>query len=302
MILMKKPKISFLFFISILVIIISCVEKNPKLSMRNVDSNSLSIESTLTLDKDSNSSKLLYIHDSLNYFLDKISLSYNVRKIKINLVNINKKNKSKDKFFQYNYGNNNITLVERYDPVNYIYLYKKLYINGKIINRFIEQSGDDWDQMEINLNNDVNDDSIPAILYITPKGIFLFFTGSAVDAATENYSKIAYNFLIPLVNSKSAGFVFLSYNVPANFYLGYEKSTSRIICLGFDIVFPTDDTSEYVYYIHGKDIDLNTVNINSIKDIQGKEYFINVAIPNANDLSKYRIIESYWWDKLGSNK
>ena len=232
----------------------------------------------------------LYVNDSLADFLNRISFGDMVEKIPIYLV----RNKSKGSVqkFQYSTPSKTITLVETITEDNYA-VYKQMYIGERPIRKFF-QLYSDADYHFISFNS-VLDDSIPAYLYVTPLGEFLLLEGTSGGmAATENYAHIMYEFLIPLNNTLSVGFIFKSLYVPNSFYLGYQKGKNRIICLEVESSFPSDN-SEYVYDIYAKSIDVNTYKITSLTDTQGKEYYLKVAIPNVDENDKYRIVQSNWW-------
>lgn len=296
---MKNNKvIKNVLFTVLILSVMSCSDNKSQLAKKNNNSSALK-----TL---SSNSRLHYIRDSLTNFLTKISLDESIQKSKIAFVHVDKEVKTVKVFHYFSRKYHlKIDLIENYDSVNYLYVYKGLNINGKSLNHFINQLGSKWDQIEMDLGNDLKDDSILANIFITPNGNFLLFSGSPVNAATENWSDITYNFLIPLNNFESKAFMFPSFNVPDYFYLGYQKKRKQLFYLDIPILFSPDakdidagiiDSNEYEYYIKARYIDTNhKFKTEPVKDDMGKEYLIKVAIPSKNNVSKYRIIDYYWW-------
>ena len=295
-------------------IFLSCAQKKTTISAAI----SIKKDSTTIVIKDSTGIKPIYINGSLDSFLRKIStIDSPITGIKIYFIKTNG-NAPASKTFQYINCEDTISLIESYDRKNNTYVSKNLFLNEENIKKYFLLAGhsstaDNKDLgfggyimsiKDLDFGNDVNSDSFPAKLYITPLGEFILLSANTPDlnVADANFSTLDYNFLLPLHTKKIKGIYFNSFHVPGYLYVGYEKKTNKLMYLDIPPNFspPEEDDSivnqdEFEYTITAKYLDLATYNVQQIKDSTGKEYFMKIATPDNMNDSTYRIIKSYWW-------
>jgi len=242
--------------------------------------------------KNANTIKQAYHYiDSLNTFLERLVSDNSSKKRKVYLVR-DKKSIKQYHIFQYRSKLYDISVTEKSNSLLSI---NNILICGNSVTRFVTEPGiKKGGANDITIGNSNGIDSISAYIYDLPTSSYLLLNGTSVNAQGQ-YSNIVYSVLIPLTKYKTKGFIFSSYNVPNDFYFGYNKKMGKIIYLDIITAFANDEISEFEYIIKGRFINLKTFSTGALKNTKGEQYIIKAVIPNVNDFSNYKIIKSNWW-------